>query len=246
MEKRRFDISSAGLHIFAMLCMLLDHMWATVTPGNEWMTCVGRIAFPIFAFMIAEGCHYTHNMKKYMLRMLLFALVSEIPFDLMVSGLKFYPYHQNVMWTFLEAMLCIYAVENVKKLNKPWLTMIVYTLVVIFGALIGFVTFVDYYGAGVLTVLVFYFFRERKPLNIIIQFALLWWLNVEVVGGYYYDVEILGHSFEIVQQGIALLAFIPILLYRGRQGLHTKGFQYFCYAFYPVHCLVLWIIMQIG
>lgn len=245
MEKRRFDISSAGLHIFAMLCMLLDHMWATVIPGNTWMTCVGRIAFPIFAFMIAEGCHYTHNMKKYMLRMLGFAIVSEIPFDLMVSGLKFYPYHQNVMWTFFIAMVCIYAVESVKKLNKTWLTVPVYTLTVIFGAIIGFVTFVDYYGAGVLTVLVFYFFRERKPVNVIIQFALLWWLNVEVLGGYYFNVEILGHSFEIVQQGFALLAFIPILLYRGRQGLHTKGFQYFCYAFYPMHCLILWLPMQI-
>lgn len=246
MEKRRFDISSAGLHMIAMFCMLLDHMWATVTPGNEWMTCVGRIAFPIFAFMIAEGCYYTRSMKKYILRMFLFALTAEIPFDLMVSGIPFYPYHQNVMWTFLLAMLCIYAAESVKAKGKTWLTFLTAAGVSLLGVIIGFVTMVDYYGAGVLTVLVFWFFRERKPLNLVIQLVFLWWLNVEVLGGYYYPLHIFGQEFEIVQQGFALIAFIPILLYRGRQGLHTKGFQYFCYAFYPVHCLVLWLLMQIG
>ncbi len=104
MKKYRFDISSAGLHILAMTFMLLDHMWATVTPGQEWMTCVGRMAFPIFAFMIVEGYFHTHDLKKYLLRMVAFALISEVPFDLMYEGLAFYPYHQNVMWTFLIAL----------------------------------------------------------------------------------------------------------------------------------------------
>lgn len=225
--------------------MLLDHMWATVTPGNEWMTCVGRIAFPIFAFLVAEGCYYTHSMKKYMLRMLIFALISEIPFDLMISGIVIYPFHQNVLWTFLLAMLCISAVESVKKRGKTWLTAITYTFVVILGAIAGYVTFVDYYGAGVLTVLVFYFFRERKPVNLIAQLVLLWWLNMEVLGGYYYNIELFGHNYEVIQQSFALLALIPILFYKGRQGLHTKSFRYLCYAFYPVHCFVLWFLLQI-
>lgn len=63
-----------------------------------------------------------------------------------------------------------------------------------------------------------------------------------MLGGYYYDVELFGHTFELVQQGLAILALIPIWLYRGKQGYHAKWFQYFCYAFYPLHLLVLYII----
>lgn len=83
---RCFDISTAALHIIAMLFMLMDHLWATLLPAQEWLTCVGRIAFPIFAFMSVEGYFHTHNFKKYLLRMLVFAVISEIPFDLMYGG----------------------------------------------------------------------------------------------------------------------------------------------------------------
>ena len=89
MEKKR-GIDSFTLHILAMLFMLCDHLWATLFPAQEWMTCVGRLAFPIFAFMIAEGCYYTSNVKKYMLRLFLFAIISEIPFNLIMGSSVFY------------------------------------------------------------------------------------------------------------------------------------------------------------
>ncbi|MFR5126249.1 TraX family protein [Blautia massiliensis (ex Durand et al. 2017)] len=62
--RKKRGIDSFTLHILAMLFMLCDHLWATLFPAQEWMTCVGRLAFPIFAFMIAEGCYYTSNVKK--------------------------------------------------------------------------------------------------------------------------------------------------------------------------------------
>ena len=93
MEKKR-GIDSFTLHILAMLFMLCDHLWATLFPAQEWMTCVGRLAFPIFAFMIAEGCYYTSNVKKYMLRLFLFAIISEIPFNLIMGSSVFYPFHR--------------------------------------------------------------------------------------------------------------------------------------------------------
>lgn len=117
MEKKR-GIDSFTLHILAMLFMLCDHLWATLFPAQEWMTCVGRLAFPIFAFMIAEGCYYTSNVKKYMLRLFLFAIISEIPFNLIMGSSVFYPFHQNVLWTFLLGVLYRYRSLKRQRRNK--------------------------------------------------------------------------------------------------------------------------------
>ena len=112
---KRIEISAAALHIIAMTFMLMDHLWATLLPAQDWLTCIGRIAFPVFAFMTVEGYFHTHNLKKYMLRLLLFALISEIPFDLMYGGTWFYPIHQNVIWTLLMGLLGIHLMETVLK-----------------------------------------------------------------------------------------------------------------------------------
>ncbi|MDE5950535.1 MAG: conjugal transfer protein TraX, partial [Acetatifactor sp.] len=70
-------------------------------------------------------------------------------------------------------------------------------------------------------------------------FLCLYILNVKLLGGYYYSFQIFGHEIEFVQQGLAMIALIPIWLYQGRQGFHNKIFQYACYAFYPVHITIL-------
>lgn len=258
-----FDINSCKLHVMAMLFMLLDHMWATVTPGKTWMTCVGRMAFPLFAFMIVEGYFYTKSLKRYLLRILGFAILSEIPFDYMYGNMPFYPYHQNVMWTFLIALIGIYLMDKmIQNAKTKEHSIIKYVPVVIgcFGVillsgLLAFAGMTDYYGTGVWMVYVFYFFHGRRRQHsengkARISFVRNWWdylgqllclyyLNVEVLGGLYYPVRILGHDFELVQQGIALFSLIPIWLYQGEQGFHAKWFQYFCYAFYPLHILIL-------
>lgn len=244
MEKRKFDLTSRSLHIIAMALMLLDHMWATVCTDYQWMTQVGRIAFPIFAFMTVEGFVHTSNLKKYMGRMLLFAVVAEIPFNLMYSDSVFYPYHQNVLWTFIIALSLMYINECAKKKGKWWLTLITAVSTCLLGYFIGIVTFIDYNGPGVLMVLVFYFFRGRKWWNYILQLAAMYYINAELLQGLTINFELFGHSFEIVQQGLALLSLPIIWLYNGRMGKKTKFFQYFCYAFYPVHMLVLWFLMK--
>ena len=93
-------LNASHLKIIAMVCMLIDHAWAMLVSGNLWMTCVGRIAFPIFAFQIAEGYAHTKNFKRYLLRMFLFALVSEIPYNFLSGGWWFNPFGQNVMLRF--------------------------------------------------------------------------------------------------------------------------------------------------
>lgn len=241
---KNIDISAAALHIIAMTLMLMDHLWATLFPAQEWLTCAGRLAFPIFAFMTVEGYFRTLNFRKYVFRLFLFALISEIPFDLMYGGTWFYPVHQNVIWTLLMGLLGIHLMETVRKTQKIWKYLAVAAIVVIVGMILGTLCMVDYYGAGVLMVFIFYFFRGRKWWCLLGQILALYWVNVEMLGGLMYPVSLFGVEFEICQQGFALLALIPIWLYRGRQGYHSKPFQYSCYAFYPVHMLLLVLLLN--
>ena len=242
-ENKKFGITSFGLHVLAMTFMLLDHLWATMMTGQIWMTNVGRLAFPIFAFMIAEGYRRTHDVKKYMGRLLVFALISEIPFNLITGGGWLYPFHQNVLWTFLIAIVCMLGIDKVKGSSRHTAAKaILITLIVFLGWLVGTVTFVDYYGFGVLTVLTFYAFHQKKWWSYLAQACILYYLNVELLGGYYFEVNVLGHTLEVVQQGLALLALPLIWLYNGERGYHSKWWQYFCYAFYPLHMVVLYLI----
>ena len=117
MEKtvQKFHLTAAHLRWIALGAMLLDHLWAMVIPGSQWMTYAGRIAFPIFAFQIAEGARHTSDFRRYALRLLAFACVSEIPFDLMYASTAFYPFHQNVMFTLLLGLLAVRGLERARE-----------------------------------------------------------------------------------------------------------------------------------
>lgn len=239
----KLETTSFALHIMAMLFMLCDHLWGTVVPGNDWLTCVGRLAFPLFAFMIVEGYFHTKSIKKYVLRLLLFALISEIPFNLAMGSRFFYPIHQNVLWSFLISIGLIGWNEKVKK-KQVWKRITVGILSVCVGYVAGLITFVDFYHAGVLTVLVFYFFKNRKLWCYLGQAVCLWYINFEMLGGFSYEVTLFGETRFIERQGFAILALIPIWLYKGKQGYHSKTLRYVYYAFYPIHLLILGIIMK--
>lgn len=243
-QKARLDISSAGLHMLAMALMLCDHLWAMLFPAEEWLTCIGRIAFPIFAFMIAEGYLHTRNLRRYLLRMLIWALLTEIPFNLMYGGGLFYPYHQNVLWTFLLSLLLIRWIEACRSRFRPAAAAILSVVLALLGFVLGYAAMVDYYGAGILTVLTFYVFRNRTWGHRLCQFLCLYFLNVQLLGGYCYEIQVFDFQLEVAQQGFALLALLPIWLYQGRQGLHSKAFQAFRYGFYPAHMLLLFLARE--
>ena len=240
-RKLKLETTSASLHIMAMLFMLCDHLWGTVISGNDWLTCIGRIAFPIFAFMIVEGYFHTKNLKKYVIRLLIFALISEIPFDLAMGSRVFYPIHQNVLWSFLISIGLIHWNERTK-FKKLWKRILVGFLSVVTGYVVGLLTMVDFYHAGILTVLVFYAFRQRNWWCRLCQLICLWYINVEMLGGFSYELHFGEAVYFLSRQGFALLALIPIWLYRGRQGFHSKMLQFTYYAFYPLHLLILGIL----
>ena len=240
-NKLKLETTSFSLHIMAMLFMLCDHLWGTIVTGNDWLTCIGRLTFPIYAFMIVEGYFHTKNLKKYVLRLLLFAVISEIPFNLAMGSSLFFPIHQNVLWSFLISIGFIHWNEKVKE-KQLWKRILVGLTTICIGYLIGIITFVDYYNAGILMVLVFYFFRGKKWWCYLGQFVCLWYINFEMLGGLSYEIDIFGQTHFIARQGLALLALIPIWLYKGKQGYQSKPLQYFYYVFYPLHLLILGLL----
>lgn len=225
-------MSSFALHIIAMIFMLCDHMWATIL-DYEWLTCIGRIAFPIFAFLITEGYIHTSNINKYIKRMVIFAIITEIPFNLMVSASPIYPFHQNVLWTFVISLLTLKYLnfDNTKNIFKS-------ILIILLAIIIATVTMCDYFGAGVMMVVGFYIFRKSKFL----QLLMMIYVNMILIQGYSYPIDIAGYTYYFPQQGFAVLSLIFIWLYNGKQGYHAKWFKIFCYAFYPLHMLILYLL----
>lgn len=225
-------MSSFALHIIAMIFMLCDHMWATIL-DYEWLTCIGRIAFPIFAFLITEGYIHTSNINKYIKRMVIFAIITEIPFNLMVSASPIYPFHQNVLWTFVISLLTLKYLnfDNTKNIFKS-------ILIIILAIIIATITMCDYFGAGVMMVVGFYIFRKSK----LLQLLMMIYVNMILIQGYSYPIDIAGYTYYFPQQGFAILSLIFIWLYNGKQGYHAKWFKIFCYAFYPLHMLILYIL----
>lgn len=239
-ENNRKGIDALTLKLLAMALMLLDHTWATVW-SVPWFTMAGRLAYPIFAFQIVEGFYHTSDRKRYMKRMLLFALISEIPFNLMVGNGFVYPFHQNVMFTFLLALLLMNWMENSRGSLPKYLG--VSAVCVVLGFVLGIATFVDYNHYGIFIVFLFYW-TYKRPFGRLIQLLGLVYI-CDAMAGLVFPVELFGRTVEIGQQMLAVLALIPIWLYDGRQGYHSKPLQYACYAFYPVHILVLYLLSRL-
>lgn len=193
-----------------------------------WLNYVGRLAFPIFAFQITEGYAHTKNLKKYFLRLFLFALISQIPFALFYSIIST-TLALNVFFTLLLGLLCIYIWDNCP-------TKILSIFIVIISCLLAEVTNMDYGYLGVLLVLVFYLCQNNK-LAIFLSFIGL--LALKYVP---YMLEYNFYYKYILFFIFTLCSIIPILLYNGKQG---KKIKYFLYIFYPAHLLLLYILNSI-
>lgn len=235
---RCFGLSASALRVLALLFMLLDHMWATVIPGNNWMTYVGRLAFPIFAFQIVEGFYHTSDRKGYTKRLLILALISEIPFDLMCVSSPLFLFHQNTVFTLLLGLWAISALDSARTAKtKPAAAKAGFVLLAVY--LLSVLGFVDYGWKGVATVIAFYFFHEGHfaKLGQLISLLLL---NVILFEGQM--IPLFGGACELPSQAFALLALLPIWLYDGRKGFGGKKFQHAAYLFYPLHMLILHLL----
>lgn len=228
MNEKSLPLNSLHLKLLAMVTMLIDHMGFTLFPYALWMRCVGRLAFPIFCFLVAEGCAHTRDKKRYAARLLVFAVLSELPFNLMCGGVWFTMDYQNVLWTLLLGALVCWAVEWAGAGGALWQRLPAEAAIAV-GFLLAQWLNTDYGGWGVLLVLLFYMSRQAKG-KLVIQLlglGVFCWLCSPWRG-----------------QMLALLAMLPIALYNGERGFSSKALQYGFYAFYPVHILILSVLAQ--
>ena len=221
------------LKLIAICTMFIDHMGATLFPDAMWLRCIGRMAFPIFCFLIAEGCIYTHDRKKYAARLLVFALLSEIPFDLMSGGTVWYPYTQNVLWTLLAGALVCWLMDSALKKRTPSAFVLTGAVMVAACCLLELVN-TDYGGWGMLLVAMFYGIH-RAPNSPAVKMA------AQALGLAVFAVGVMNGRVITIELW-ALVALLPIWCYNGRRGYSNRAVQYGFYAFYPVHILILSLI----
>lgn len=240
---KKLTVSQEELKLIATVTMLTDHIGATIVysaylaawnSGDAALTnrlvemyyllrVIGRIAFPIYCFQLVEGFHHTRDLKKYVLRLTVGMLLSEIPFDLAFSGGIDWT-GSSVMVTLLLGCLMMAGMGTLKGVWKLLAIPPFYGIAEFLGT--------DYGGHGILLIAMLALTRElpREKLWRTLGCAVLLWFGATInIGGIAVPIEIFG-----------LIGLVPIFLYDGRKLTHNKWVQWAFYLFYPVHLLVLW------
>lgn len=230
-QKKYQCLSGSMLKLLAVVTMIIDHAADLIPADNDIifsflcfhdiylyniMRTIGRISFPLFAFLLVEGFAHTSNLKKYGARLLTFALLSEIPWDLEHSFTIFDPQSQNVFFTLFLGFLglCVLKRMEEKVDAKGMLSL--------FGLLgVSFILKADYSYIGFGFILILWLLRRLPVQRAVIGIC---FLNNPLKSG---------------------LAFIPISLYNGKRGfIKGKFLQFLFYAIYPAHMLLLYVIKR--
>ena len=215
-------ISRTGLKGLAAASMVVDHVGVALLPQLWLLRCVGRLAFPIYAFFLAQGFRYTKSRAKYLARLAGFALLSEIPFDYMVYGQAFVWQGQNVMFTLALALLALACLEK-----GGW-----WTTGAVACCLAAEALRTDYGSFGVLLpVTSFYLWPRGKGLWALVFLAMCWLWEFAPIPGTPVPMEALG-----------VAAALPLALYHGGRGTEGPVVRWGFYAVYPLHMGVLALI----
>lgn len=227
-------LSSFVLKIIAAVTMVIDHFAILFLDNHHaiYMAArgIGRISFPIFAFMLIEGFYYTSNRVKHGIILGVFGILSEIPYDMMYG--KFFDLgKQNVILTLFIGYMMIWALDSIsmykvnypenllKKIGAGRLNTILELVVMVLGFAMAYFINCSYAYAGVMLILCFYVFRKyhigRAVSNIV------------------FNMGMFGYSI----QWLGAISMIPIAFYNEKPGKYQ--WKYFFYVFYPLHLLIL-------
>ena len=215
------------LKIIAMLTMVIDHSRYIVPEfDNDITKIIGRISFVLFTFILSEGIWHTKDRKKYLKRLTLFAIVSQIPFMLFRTIVGRFVL-LNILFTFAIPMIGIILID---KYNSKKMKVVIGLICILLGLIIP----VDYGVYGVILVLAFYYSRKTK------------WFDISYIVinlCYYLDKFIEIKNFEILIPYIigVLIGYVILKFYNGKLGKKIK----FLYWFYPVHMLIIYFIYLI-
>ncbi len=219
---KRFD--GNFLKIVAIITMLIDHIGVVFLSSSDnydlYRVCrmIGRISFPIFCFLLTEGFYYTRDKVKYIKRLFLFAIISEIPFDLAFYHSVVALYMQNVMWTLLIGFVVMSLME--RYCNQMFLKYVIAAV----GCVLTYIMQTDYNVFGILLIVILYITRyDRKRQHIFMTLAILCSGKFEAFG----------------------ILCMPFILAYDEDKERMKLPKYVSYVFYPAHLLILFIIWRL-
>lgn len=209
--------------------MVIDHIGAMLFPGVMWLRCLGRISLPIFAYMIAEGCHYSRNIGKYFLRIFVLGILCQIVF--------FFVYETLYLSTLISFSLSILAISLLNRLyqeknkKKFFLYVLLCILFLLFMLFLLYPPhFMDRYGLmldyGIYPFLIpiVLYFIPAKQWRIFALIPFLFFLSLEFTW----------------EQRFAYLALPFLVLYNGQRG--KANLKYFFYIAYPLHLILIFCV----
>ena len=245
----KHGLSGSTLKLIAVITMFIDHVGAGIIENfvvqhpdgllfgldydrlytlDRVLRGIGRIAFPIFCFLLVEGFSRTKNVWKYFSRLVIFGVISEVPFDLCFFRSVWYTPYQNVYFTLALGLLMMICLEKVKTIESESIgpgwsraaRAVLNLLILAAFAAVAQLLMTDYYMLGIITIYLLYVTKKTR-LGTCIAHAL--------------------SCVLILNELPALAGTVPIALYNGKRGFKMK---YFFYFFYPVHLLILWVISR--
>ena len=226
-------LSNFDLKLIAIITMTIDHIGVVFgTVFYNFLRAVGRLSFPIFAFLLTEGYVHTKSFSKYFLRLLVLALISEVIYDYVFFGSFIYRGANNIFFTLALGLLTLFLLDKSKGLIKRYfkdkvdlfiILPITYLLIIVIMGLMGEFLNFSYGMLGILVISFFYLFKNNFFL-IVISISL--------------STLIIGEPMQY----FSLFSLILIYFYNKKLG---KKCKIFFYLYYPLHILVLGLIKML-